>query len=109
MATGVASWKLAKGLYIVPVVMAYTPFLSGDWGAAFVIFGFTMVGIYGLAGFLQGCMENQIGWPMRVIVGAAGLACVWPSGLLVNIAGAAAVILLLVFNVMSGKRAPASA
>ena len=58
MATGIASWKLAKGLYIVPVVMAYTPLLSGDWGAALVVFGFTAVGIYGLAGFSRHPCKN---------------------------------------------------
>ncbi len=109
MATGVASWKLAKGLYIVPVVMAYTPLLSGDWGAALVIFAFTAVGIYGLAGFLQGCLENPIGWPMRILVGAAGVACLWPGILLVNLAGLAAVVGLLVLNIMVGKPAVAQA
>ncbi len=109
MATGVASWKLAKGLYIVPVVMAYTPLLSGDWGAAIVIFGFTAVGIYGLAGLLQGCLENPIGWPMRILIGLAGLACLWPGILLVNVAGTAAVVGLLVLNIMTGKPAAASA
>ncbi|MGD8498269.1 MAG: TRAP transporter fused permease subunit, partial [Chromatiales bacterium] len=37
MATGFTAWKLAKGLYIVPLLFAYTPFLSGDWGDAFRI------------------------------------------------------------------------
>ncbi len=109
MATGVASWKLAKGLYIVPVVMAYTPLLSGNWGAAFVIFLFTMVGIYGLAGFLQGCLENRIGWPIRVLVGAAGLACIWPGVLLINLGGVTGVLGILALNIMLGRRAPAAA
>ncbi|MEM9971478.1 MAG: TRAP transporter fused permease subunit, partial [Pseudomonadota bacterium] len=109
MATGVASWKLAKGLYIVPVMMAYTPLLSGDWGAALVVFGFTVVGIYGLAGMLQGCLENRIGWPMRVLVGAAGIACMWPGMLLINVAGVVAVAALLFLNVSMGRTAPAEA
>jgi TRAP-type uncharacterized transport system fused permease subunit len=29
MATGVMSWKLAKGLYLVPVLIAYTNFIGG--------------------------------------------------------------------------------
>ncbi len=99
MATGVASWKLAKGLYIVPVLFAYTPFLSGNWSEMITVFAFGVVGVYGLAAALQGCMEKPFGIAMRVVAGAAGLATLWPGLLLVNIAGAVAVIALLVFNI----------
>ena len=54
MGTAVASWKLAKGLYIVPVLFAYTPLLSGDWNAMLTVFGFAVVGIYGIAAAFQG-------------------------------------------------------
>jgi len=92
MATGVASWKLAKGLYIVPVLFAYTPFLSGDWGAALWVFGFGAVGIYGLSALLGGAMEAPIGWPLRLVAGVAGAAALWPDLPAANVAGAAAVI-----------------
>ncbi|QHQ35855.1 TRAP transporter permease [Algicella marina] len=98
MATGVASWKLAKGLYIVPVLFAYTPLLSGDWGAMLTVFGFAVVGIYGLAGAIQGCMERPIGWGMRLLLAMASLACLWPAGLVVNMAGAVTVIGLFLLN-----------
>ena len=29
--TCVEAWKIAKGLYIVPVLFAYTPIIGGDW------------------------------------------------------------------------------
>jgi len=31
MATGFTAWRVAKGLYIIPILFAYTPLLSGDW------------------------------------------------------------------------------
>ncbi len=99
MATGVASWKLAKGLYIVPVLFAYTPFLSGDWPAMLQVFGFAVVGVYGLSAALQGCMERPFGLIVRAFCVAAGLAALWPEALLVNIVGAVAVLALLVWNV----------
>lgn len=98
MATGFASWKLAKGLYIVPLMIAYTPFLSGDWGVMLVIFGFGVVGIYALASAMQGCMERPIGLITRIALGAAGLACLWPGALLLHLGGAAVVVALLVWN-----------
>ena len=82
MATGVQSWKLAKGLYIVPVLFAYTPILSGDWGAAFTVFVFAVVGIYALAAGMQGCMERRLNRG-RVIYGVCAvfrkLWANWPN------------------------------
>ena len=98
MATGFASWKLAKGLYIVPLMMAYTPFLSGDWGVMLVIFGFGVVGIYALAGAMQGCMESPLNPLMRVVAGVAGAACLWPAPLWVHLLAAAVVVVLVVHN-----------
>ncbi len=98
MATGVASWKLAKGLYIVPVLFAYTPLLSGDWPAMIRVFVFGVIGIYALSAALQGCMERPFGWVMRGLCAVAGVAAVWPDAIAINIAGAAAVIALLLWN-----------
>ena len=108
MATGIASWKLAKGLYIVPILFAYTPILSGDWGTALVISAFAFVGIYALAASLQGCLEYRVGLPLRAVLLAAGIACIMPVGLLIQAASASLVIALLVWNVTTGRRlAPA--
>lgn len=99
MATGVESWKLAKGLYIVPVLFAYTPFLSGNWPAMIQVFLFGVVGVYGLSAALQGCMEKPFGLFMRGLCLLAGFACLWPEALLANIAGVIAVLGLLFWNV----------
>ena len=103
MSTGVQSWKLAKGLYIVPVLFAYTPILSGDWAAAFQVFAFAVIGIYALAAGMQGCMERPLNWPIRILALAAGVACLWPWALAINIAGVAATFALLAFNLRFGQ------
>ncbi len=105
MRTGIESWKLAKGLYIVPLLMAYTPFLSGDWGVALVIFGFAVFGIYGLAGALQGCLERRINWPMRAVSALAGIACLWPGSILINVIGVIGVLGLLALSFRLGHTA----
>ena len=106
MATGMQSWKLAKGLYIVPVLFAYTPILTGDWAAAFQVFGFAVFGIYALAAGMQGCMEQRLNMALRAVALVAGVACLWPFSLLVNIAGVATVVALLVANVIAKRHAP---
>jgi len=108
MATGFASWKLAKGLYIVPLMMAYTPFLSGDWGVMIVIFAFGVVGIYALAGALQGCMESPLNPILRIVAGVAGAACIWPAPLWVHVVAASIVVLLVVYNARQARVAIAA-
>ena len=105
MATGFQSWKIAKGLYIVPILFAYTPLLSGDWALALQIFGFALVGIYGLAAGFQGCMERPINPLFRLLAMAAGVACLWPWSILANIAGVVAVGALLAVNLTLAKPA----
>ncbi len=95
MRTGLASWKVAKGLYAIPLLFAYTPILSGDPLAALQVFGFAFIGLYGLAAGLQGWMESRLALPLRALAFAAGLAALWPGALAVNAAGAALTVLLL--------------
>jgi TRAP transporter 4TM/12TM fusion protein len=104
MATGLASWKLAKGLYIVPVMFAYTPLLSGDWAEMLPVFAIGLVGIYGLSGGLQGCMENPIGWPQRILLLVAGGICFWPHHFTIQIVGVCIVLALLTLNIVAGRR-----
>ena len=106
MATGLASWKLAKGLYIVPVLMAFTPLLSGDWPDMLLVFGFGVVGIYGIAAALQGCMERPLPVILRALAGSAGIACLWPALFWANVAGAAVVAVLLVWSVAARAARP---
>ncbi len=107
MATGLASWKIAKGLYIVPILLAYTPILSGDWPTMLTIFAFALVGIYGLAGALQGWMEARLPFLLRIVAGAGGVACLWPNAILVNFVGLATVAAVLALNLAGLRSRPA--
>jgi len=105
MATGVTAWKVAKGLYIVPLLFAYTPLLSGDPVAALTVFGFALVGVYGLAAALQGWMERRLPPALRVSAALAGAAALWPDMLAVNAAGAVTVLALLAWSLREGRLA----
>ncbi len=97
MKTGFYSWKIAKGLYIVPILFAYTPFLSGDWLAALQVFGFALLGVYAIAATLEGFMERRLNLVLRLLAGLAGLACLWPLWWL-NVLGVVAVAVIFIFN-----------
>ncbi len=60
MKTGFAAWKIAKGLYLVPLLFAYTPFLNGDWPQMLYIFGFAVFGLWAVAAAIEGYWENRM-------------------------------------------------
>ncbi len=100
MATGVEAWKIAKGLYIVPLLFAYTPIITGSLLEIGHIAVFALFGIYATNALLQRYAEG----PLKaldyalLIVGAIG--AYWPLNLPFNLAGAA----LITFVLLASKR-----
>jgi TRAP-type uncharacterized transport system fused permease subunit len=87
MATGLAAWRIAKGLYIIPLLFAYTDFLAGDFWRSLWIFAFGSVGIFALTAAIAGHLEGRISWPERALLVATGTALLWPTGPWVNVPG----------------------
>jgi TRAP-type uncharacterized transport system fused permease subunit len=98
MMTGLMAWKIAKGLYIVPLLFAYTPFLAGDFWLSLWIFAFGTVGIYALTAAISGWMEARASWLERALLAATGTALLWPTGPTVNVPGFILFLALFAFN-----------
>jgi TRAP transporter 4TM/12TM fusion protein len=101
--TGLVAWKIAKSLYAIPVLFAYTPFLSGDFGVALEVFVFACLGIYALTGAIEGHLETALALPLRPVYAALGVALLWPLTWPWHMGAAIAVLVILAWNV---KRAP---
>ncbi len=101
MATGFTAWKIAKALYVVPLLFAYTPFLSGDLATALVIFAFGTLGLYAVISAIEGHAEAPYPWPLRIAMAALGLALLWPWSLWVQIAGAVLLVAFMGWNIAS--------
>ena len=87
MATGLTSWKLAKGLYIMPLLFAYTGLISGDWSQRFTVFAFALVGLYAVTVAFTGFMFRSESISFRILISLAALGLFWPGNILVNLAG----------------------
>jgi len=98
MATGFTAWRIAKGLYIIPVLFAYTPILSGDWVAALTISGFAAVGIYAIAAGFEGFSEQPVALWLRPLIFCAGVALIWPLPIEWHFALVVLVLMLLWVN-----------
>jgi len=96
MATGFESWKIAKGLYIVPLMFAYTPLISGEFNEVMQVGFFGLFGIYAVNALIQQYSEGPIGIiDIAVLVAGAALAF-WPLQLVANIIGAAMIVFVIV-------------
>jgi len=109
MRTGLMAWKIAKGLYIVPLLIALMPLLGGAWGEVTMIFIAGTLGIYALTGALAGHLEAPLSWPWRVLLAAAAVTLLWPNPWFWQVAGAAVLILALVVNIRTRFRIRAAA
>lgn len=78
MATGMTAWKIAKGMYVVPVLFAYTNFIGGSATEVLTIFAFSLFGMYALVGFMEGYLEGPLPLVLRLMSGVAGLGLLWP-------------------------------
>jgi TRAP transporter 4TM/12TM fusion protein len=97
MATGLEAWKLAKGLYIVPLLFAYTAIIDGGWSERLLV---TVFATFGLAAF-SALLAGRLLAPLTRWQAASLLpvipALFWPSyGS--NVAGLTAFGLLLWVN-----------
>lgn len=95
IATGFESWKLAKGLYIMPLMFAYTPMISGSFAEILQLGFFALFGIYAVNVVIQQYSEGPVGPLAMAGFVAAAVLCFWPLEWLPNLAGAALVLLLI--------------
>ena len=99
MATGFMAWKIAKGLYIVPLLFAYTNFIGGTGLEVFSIFVFAMFGLYAFVGFMEGYLEGPLNLGLRVLSGMLAIVLLWPHGeWLLNIAAVVCFLLIFMFS-----------
>ncbi len=95
MATGVEAWKIAKGLYIVPLMFAYTPLIGAPLPDLLRLGVFALFGIYALNVLIQRYSEGPLAlWHYPVlIVGAVG--AFYPLVWSYNVIGAVLVLTVL--------------
>ena len=103
MKTGFFAWKVAKGLYFVPLLFAYTPFLSGDWAEMLTIFAFALPGLWAVAAGIEGYWENRMNIIERLLTLGVGALLMWPIGGIVHLAALAGFVVLFWWNIRKGR------
>jgi TRAP-type uncharacterized transport system fused permease subunit len=85
--TGIESWKLAKGLYLIPLLFVYTPILFQGplWRVAETAVS-ALVGLFAMAVVFEGYHLKALGWLTRSFFLGATILLLWP-GLALHAAG----------------------
>ena len=105
MATGFTAWKLAKGLYLVPLLFVYAPLVSGTWPERLEVFLWACPGIYALCGLLQWYLERPLTPLTAALLLLSAILMLWmPLGLWVHVAGAAVLAGIILWQ----RRLPAA-
>ena len=85
--TAFCAWKLAKGLYIVPLLMAYTGLVMGDTEVRILIFIFSAIGLFCIIAAWEGVVMKVINRGNRLVLGIIGTLLLWPfDGFVLKIA-----------------------
>jgi TRAP transporter 4TM/12TM fusion protein len=79
--TGLAAWKMAKALYILPILFAYTDILTGSLAETLIIAVPGCLGIFALTVAWEGFLTRRTLWFERLLMLAAMLACWYPHKL----------------------------
>ena len=103
MATGFVAWKVAKGLYIVPFLFAYTPMMGGNIWHDIQVGFFALFAIYAISGAIDGHLEAPVSWVMRPLLLLLGVAMMWPESLVAHVSGLAVFLIIFALNVRSAR------
>jgi len=98
MATGVEAWKIAKGLYIVPLMFAYTPMIGADLPELLQIGLFSLFGIYALNALMQRYSEGPLPWWGYPVFALGAVACFIPLHWQLNLAGTFVIVTMVYYT-----------
>lgn len=105
MRTGFTAWKLAKGLYIVPLLFAYSPLITGDFTEMIRVFCFALFGLYAIIAGLEGYLEHKLNLLVRLLMFPIGALMLWPHGhIWADGAGLVIFLSVLVWSSRRGRR-----
>jgi TRAP-type uncharacterized transport system fused permease subunit len=82
METGLSAWKIAKGLYLVPLLFVYQPLVTGTGIEPLVTALMALPAFMALAASLQGYFAATLPPLSRLVLGVAGSAVILPWGTL---------------------------
>jgi len=79
MQTGLVSWKVGKGMYIIPILFAFTPLITGTWFERFEVFGFALFGIMSFSIVMEGYWDQKMMILERIMFAVCAVLLLTPD------------------------------
>ncbi|MBQ9980738.1 MAG: TRAP transporter fused permease subunit [Oscillospiraceae bacterium] len=111
MKTAFNATKLAIAAFIIPYIFGLSPsllFVDTTFWEVILIIITSFVGLFGVAMGVKGFFKVKLPWWQRIIAAAGGLCLIKP-GILTDVIGIAAVVLIIVIQFATEKRQRAKA
>jgi len=67
MRTGFVAWKVGKGMYLMPLLFAFSPLITGDIYEKLEVFFFAIIGIMAISIVMEGYWDKKVKISQRVI------------------------------------------
>ena len=104
--TGFESWKLAKGIYLIPLLFVYTPILfEGSLWEVIETSIAALTGLFCIAVFFEGIHIKTLNWLYRIFYLATGVLLLWPN-LFLHMAGVGSLLLMIVLQKFANSKLP---
>ena len=97
MRTGIAAWKIAKGLYVMPVLFAYSLLIDGTFIQQLDVFIFGLMGLFVFSAVFTGYLFRSLHMIERVLLLAVAALLLWPT-LVAHIVGLIILVALYVYQ-----------
>ncbi len=81
VATAIEAVKLAKGLYIIPLLFAFTPLIDGSWSEQLVVFAFGLIGLFTFTSAISGYFGRVINQLERLLLIGLSLMFFYPNAI----------------------------
>ncbi|WP_016856220.1 TRAP transporter permease [Halomonas smyrnensis] len=105
MRTGLTAWKIAKGLYIVPLLFVWSPLITGTPLEMTLVFAMALFGIYAIIAGLEGYLEHELTWWLRLLMFPIGALMLWPHGMLaIDLVGLGIFLAIFVWSARQGRQ-----
>ena len=111
MKTGVNATKLAIGAFVVPYIFCMNPamlFIDTTAVEVVTIIITSIVGIFGVAASMNGFLFKKQNWLIRIMLCVGGLLMMNPT-VITDLVGMCILLVAVVWQYFSAKRAPAAA
>ncbi len=102
--TGMQGWKLSSGMYVIPILIVYTPLIfTGTVIMAIETTVATAIGLFSMAILLEGYYRRHVNILKRLVCGCAAALLFWPS-IALHLAGLLLFAAFLLVHILYGRK-----